>query len=146
MCSVGISWGNRRKFCASLTDAAIYSAVISLIVALVLWYQAGTNPNIIPIRFACLSLMYSLMIYVCAFIFSFSTGEYNNINFSIKNWHWVETTTFFIFLVFAPISISDYLYNEMENQQNSTVENELKLEINNLNERLAALEKVSRAN
>jgi len=66
-----------------------------------------------------------------------------NINFSIKNWHLVETSSFFLFLMFAPISISDYLYNEKENIEQKAIETELRVEIKNLSERLAALEKVS---
>ena len=58
-----------------------------------------------------------------------------------KNWHLAEASSFYLFLIFAPISISDYLYNEKENIEQRAVENELRKEINNLSERLAALEK-----
>ena len=89
--------------------------------------------------------MYSLMIYVLSYLFSYYTAETRDINFSIKNWHLVETSTFFIFLIFAPISISDYLYNEKENIEQRAIETELRQEIKNLSDRLAAIEKVSRA-
>ena len=126
-----------------LADAAIYSAVISLSIALVLWFDAGTNPTIPPIKFASVSLLYSTMLYVLVFASTLYSSVYNKIDFSIKNWHLVETHTFFVFLVFAPISISDYLYNEKENIEQKAIETELRVEIKNLSERLAAIEKVS---
>tara|TARA_A100001037_G_C14684253_1_gene428743 strand:- start:162 stop:350 length:189 start_codon:yes stop_codon:yes gene_type:complete len=60
-----------------------------------------------------------------------------------KNWHLAEACSFYLFLIFAPISISDYLYNEKENIEQKAVEAELRKEIKNLSERLAAIEKVS---
>lgn len=114
--------------------------------ALVLWYASGINPNVSPIKFASTSLMYSAILYVFSFLLTLHTDEKTEIDFPTKNWHLVETYTFFIFLVFAPISISDYLYNEKENIEQKIIETELRIEIKNLSERLAALEKVSLAN
>ncbi len=144
-CTISVFASNKKTkgICESLADAAIYSAVFGIVMGLAIWYQSGVNPTVLPIRFSCLILMYSLMVYVLAYLFSYYTGETKNINFSIKNWHLVETSTFFIFLMFAPISISDYLYNEKENIEQKTVETELRKEIKNLSERLAAIEKVS---
>ena len=90
--------------------------------------------------------MYSAILYVFSFLLTLYTDEKTEIDFPTKNWHLVETYTFFIFLVFAPISISDYLYNEKENIEQKIIETELRIEIKNLSERLAALEKVSLAN
>ena len=132
-----------KGFGSCLLDAAIYSAVISLIMALVLWYASGINPNVSPIKFASTSLMYSAILYVFSFLLMRYTNEKTDIDFPTKNWHLVETYTFFIFLVFAPISISDYLYNEKENIEQKAIETELRVEIKNLSERLAALEKLS---
>ena len=145
LCLISIFLGKRdgKGFGSCLLDAAIYSAVISLIMALVLWYASGINPNVSPIKFASTSLMYSAILYVFSFLLMRYTNEKTDIDFPTKNWHLVETYTFFIFLVFAPISISDYLYNEKENIEQKAIETELRVEIKNLSERLAALEKVS---
>jgi len=148
LCSISVFLGkkNGKGIGDCLLDAAIYSAVISLIMALVLWYASGINPNVSPIKFASTSLMYSAILYVFSFLLTLYTDEKTEIDFPTKNWHLVETYTFFIFLVFAPISISDYLYNEKENIEQKIIETELRIEIKNLSERLAALEKVSLAN
>ena len=145
LCLISIFLGKKdgKGFGSCLLDAAIYSAVISLIMALVLWYASGINPNVSPIKFASTSLMYSAILYVFSFLLMRYTNEKTDIDFPTKNWHLVETYTFFIFLVFAPISISDYLYNEKENIEQKAIETELRVEIKNLSERLAALEKVS---
>jgi hypothetical protein len=148
LCSISVFLGkkNGKGIGDCLLDAAIYSAVISLIMALVLWYASGINPNVSPIKFASTSLMYSAILYVFSFLLTLYTDEKTETDFPTKNWHLVETYTFFIFLVFAPISISDYLYNEKENIEQKIIETELRIEIKNLSERLAALEKVSLAN
>ena len=145
LCLISIFLGKKdgKGFGSCLLDAAIYSAVISLIMALVLWYASGINPNVSPIKFASTSLMYSAILYVFSFLLMRYTNEKTDIDFPTKNWHLVETYTFFIFLVFAPISISDYLYNEKENIEQKAIETELRVEIKSLSERLAALEKVS---
>ena len=144
-CLISLIMGRRKdkEVGACLSDAAIYSGVISLSFALVLWFDAGTNPTLSPIKFASVSLLYSTMLYVLVFTSTLFFDVSNSIDFSIKNWHLVETHTFFVFLVFAPVSISDYLYNEKENIEQKAIETELRVEIKNLSERLAALEKVS---
>ena len=145
LCLISIFLGKKdgKGIGDCLLDAAIYSAVISLVMALVLWYASGINPNVSPIKFASTSLMYSAILYVFSFLLTLYTDEKTEIDFPTKNWHLVETYTFFIFLVFAPISISDYLYNEKENIEQKALETELRIEVKNLSERLAALEKVS---
>ena len=135
---------NNKGLCESLADSSVYAAVFGVVLVLGLGLSNdGTTPNIVPIRIACEILTYSLMVYVLTYMFSYYTNETKTINFSIKNWHLVETCTFFIFLVFAPISISDYLYNEKENNEQRAIETELRKEIKHLSERLAAIEKVS---
>ena len=144
-CTISVFGRNKndKGICESITDAAIYSCVLGVVIGLATWYSSGLNPTVASIRFSCLIIMYSLMVYVLAYLFSYYTGETKNINFSIKNWHLVETSTFFIFLMFAPISISDYLYNEKENIEQRAIETELRKEIKNLSDRLAAIERVS---
>ena len=146
-CAISVYTGKKKNkgVCESLVNGAIYSCVVGLAIGLASWYHGGVNPSPGPLRFSCLTIMYSLMIYVLSYLFSYYTAETRDINFSIKNWHLVETSTFFIFLIFAPISISDYLYNEKENIEQRAIETELRQEIKNLSDRLAAIEKVSRA-
>lgn len=143
MSFIALWFGAKRgkNVCVALTDAAIYTAVISVAVGLALWYANGSNPYVPPIRFTCLSILYSLVMYVLVYLFSFYYQDSEEIRFEIKNWHLAETSTFYVFLVFAPISISDYLYNENEAAQQGSTEAELRLEIAELSERLTALEK-----
>jgi hypothetical protein len=45
------------------------------------------------------------------------TGETAKISFTTKNWHIVEASTFFVFLIFAPMSLSDRADQKLFNEE-----------------------------
>ena len=133
----------KKSVCKSLSEASVYTAVIGVLIGLIQWLSSGLNPTVQNIQFSTLMMLYSLILYIFTYLYSVYINEVKKPDYMKKNWHLAEASSFYLFLIFAPISISDYLYNEKENIEQRAVENELRKEINNLSERLAALEKLS---
>lgn len=100
--------GNSRKGLASkLADISIAGIMICIVMALILWFSALPT-NTIPANataFATLGLLYGVLLFVASFYVSLLTGETDDINFDIKNWHLIESAALYILLVFAPPSI-----------------------------------------
>ena len=74
---------------------------------------------------------------------SLKTGETDQINFRVKNWHLVEANTFYIFLVFAPVNLGESLLNEIDEIERVKMveqQDSMRSEISVLTERLAKLE------
>ena len=100
--------GNSRKGLASkLADISIAGIMICIVMALILWFSS-LPINTIPANataFATLGLLYGVLLFVASFYVSLLTGETDDINFDIKNWHLIESAALYILLVFAPPSI-----------------------------------------
>ena len=133
----------KNSACKSMSDASVYTAVIGVLIGLIQWLSSGLNPSVQNVQFSTLIMLYSLILYIFTYLYSVYVSEIKRTNYMQKNWHLAEACSFYLFLIFAPISISDYLYNEKENIEQKATETELRIEIKNLSERLAALEKVS---
>lgn len=90
-----------------LAEAAIIGIVLSIIIALVVWFPGiaeGTIPNAAT-DFATLGLLYGTFLFMMSYYVSLLTVETDEINFEIKNWHLIESAALYILLVFAPPSI-----------------------------------------
>ena len=133
----------KKSVCKSLSEASVYTAVIGVLIGLIQWLSSGLNPTVQNVQFSTLIMLYSLILYIFTYLYSVYVSEIKQTNYMQKNWHLAEACSFYLFLIFAPISISDYLYNEKENIEQKAVEAELRKEIKNLSERLAAIEKLS---
>ena len=71
------------------------------------------------------------------------TEEVASINFTVKNWHLVEANSFFIFMVFAPVSLPENLFNKIDETERIEIlseQNAIRLEIDTLVSRLEILE------
>ena len=126
-----------------VADAALAGIMVSLVAALVMWFQSSPQVDISAVAFGNLGVMYGTMIYIVCYIVSLKTGDTAKINFRVKNWHLVEANTFYIFLVFAPVSLGESLFNELDEiervkmvQQQGSMQSEISM----LTQRLAKLE------
>ena len=50
-------------------------------------------------------LLYGTFLFMMSYYVSLLTGETDEINFDIKNWHLIESAALYILLAFAPPSI-----------------------------------------
>ena len=90
-----------------LAEASIIGIVLSIIIALVVWFP-GIAEGTIPKEatdIATLGLLYGTFLFMMSYYVSLLTGETEEINFEIKNWHLIESAALYILLVFAPPSI-----------------------------------------
>ena len=81
--------------------------MLSVVIALVVWFRritASTIPGDAT-NIATLGLLYGTFLFMMSCNVSLLTGETDEINFDIKNWHLIESAALYILLVFAPPSI-----------------------------------------
>ena len=126
-----------------VSDAALAGILVSLVAALVGWFQSSPQVDITAVAFGSISVMYGTIIYIVCYIVSLWTGDTDQINFRVKNWHLVEANTFYIFLVFAPVNLGESMFNELEEVERIKMveqQDSMRSEISVLTERLAKLE------
>lgn len=90
-----------------LAETSIIGIILSIVIALVVWFPGiaeGTIPKDAT-DFATLGLLYGTFLFMMSYYVSLVTGETDDINFDIKNWHLIESAALYILLVFAPPSI-----------------------------------------
>ena len=90
-----------------LSDASIIGIMICILISLNYWWQ-GLPSDDIPERameVATLGMLYGTILLMSSYYVSLLTGETDDINFDIKNWHLIESAALYILLVFAPPSI-----------------------------------------
>jgi hypothetical protein len=127
--------------CAS--DGALAGIILSLVIALVHWFPESPSFEAVAVNFGSLGLVYGTMIYILCYLVSLSTGETEQINFRVKNWHLVEINTFYIFLVFAPVNLGESMFNDLDEIERVKMvqqQESMRSEISMLTERLAKLE------
>ena len=125
------------------SDGALAAIMVSLVTALVEWFMSSPKVDITAVAFGCISVMYGTMIYIVCYIVSLWTGDTDQINFRVKNWHLVEANTFYIFLVFAPVNLGESMFNELDEIERVKMvqqQDSMRSEIGMLTERLAKLE------
>ena len=59
--------------------------MVSLVMALVGWFQSCPQVDINAVFFGSISVMYGRMIYIVCYIVSLWTGDTDQINFRVKN-------------------------------------------------------------
>ena len=98
-----------------VTEGALFSAILCLVLALIQWYSSGELDRD-AINLAINGLNYGLIIYIFAYVTSRSEGdkESNKIETGRANWHWMEVTAFMIFMLFAPETLRETLMNEQD--------------------------------
>ena len=132
-----------KRIVHCVSDGALAGVLISLIVALVIWFQTSPEVDSRALSFGILGILYGTVIYIFCYFVSLMTGEVSSINFTVKNWHLVEANSFFIFLVFAPVSLPENLYNKIDDAERIEMlaeQKSMRSQISVLTQRLAKLE------
>ena len=94
----------------NLADASLMIVVVGVMLSLIELY-GNINPVNAPFiqpqlffeisNYAHYCLMYGAAIYICSFLMSLRTNEFQDINFKARNWHMLEAFSFYVFMTLA---------------------------------------------
>jgi len=138
---------SKKHFTIVISDAALFTSIIIIIVSLISWFgqtslDAEDSAVVTgPIVFASLGVMYGALIYLFVYIFSMGCEAESKINVEKMNWHLIEVNTLLLFLAFAPVSVSEYLEKTIEADQRQVESQENAALIENLVNRIEQLER-----
>ena len=138
---------SKKHFTVAISDAALFTSIIIIIVSLISWFgqtslDAEDSAVITgPIIFASLGVMYGALIYLFVYIFSMGCEAESKINVGKMNWHLIEVNSLLLFLAFAPISFSEYLEKKIEADQKQIESQENAALIESLVDRIEELER-----
>jgi len=137
----------KKHFTIVISDAALFTSIIIIIVSLISWFgqtslDAEDSAVITgPIVFASLGVMYGALIYLFVYIFSMGCEAESKINVEKMNWHLIEVNSLLLFLAFAPTSFSAYLEKTIEVDQRQIESQENAALIESLVDRIEELER-----
>jgi hypothetical protein len=138
---------SKKHFTIVISDAALFTSIIIIIVSLISWFgqtslDAEDSAVITgPIVFASLGVMYGALIYLFVYIFSMGCEAESKINVEKMNWHLIEVNSLLLFLAFAPTSFSAYLEKTIEADQRQIESQENAALIESLVDRIEELER-----
>ncbi|MDA9870676.1 hypothetical protein N9D35_02725 [Gammaproteobacteria bacterium] len=138
---------SKKHFTIVISDAALFTSIIIIIVSLISWFgqtslDAEDSAVVTgPIVFASLGVMYGALIYLFVYIFSMGCEAESKINVEKMNWHLIEVNTLLLFLAFAPVSVSEYIEKTIEADQRQVESQENAALIENLVNRIEQLER-----
>ena len=100
----------RTGLAENLTDASLMIVIVGVMLSLIELY-GNINPVNAPFiqpqlffeisNYAHYCLMYGVAIYICSFLLSLRTNEFQDINFKARNWHMLEAFSFYVFMTLA---------------------------------------------
>ena len=117
-----ISLSKSQTRLKALFDAALYGSLLCILVGLISLFKGNSQMGLMT---AALGLIYGLLIHLSCFIAACHKERTSEYNFALINWHWIETTAFFIFMFLAPQTIID----AVDQAEMMRVINELKGEV-----------------
>ena len=138
---------SKKHFTIVISDAALFTSIIIIIVSLISWFgqtslDAEDSAVVTgPIVFASLGVMYGALIYLFVYIFSLGCEAESKINVEKMNWHLIEVNTLLLFLAFSPVSVSEYIEKTIEADQRHVESQENAALIENLVNRIEQLER-----
>ncbi len=138
---------SKKHFTIVISDAALFTSIIIIIVSLISWFgqtslDAEDSAVVTgPIVFASLGVMYGALIYLFVYIFSMRCEAESKINVEKMNWHLIEVNTILLFLAFAPVSVSENIEKTIEADQRQVESQENAAVIENLVKRIEQLER-----
>lgn len=101
---------NGKSWIVSLTEGNLIATLGGLALGIVLWFKSGggyeEGRNAIYV--CAFTLLWGAMIYVLLYVISLWLGQREKNNYQIKTWHLSESTVFFIFLLYAPVSATEW--------------------------------------
>ena len=108
-CLLGLRF-NGKPWDVSLTDANLLATMGGLGMGIVLWFTSGGTYEAgrAAIYTCALTMMWGSIIYVIAYIASLYFGTQQQGNYQTKTWHLSEGAVFLIFLVFAPVGVTEW--------------------------------------
>ena len=77
--------------------------------------------------------------YLMLHLFSLYLGQVERGNFQIKTWHFAEASSFFIFLVFAPVGATEFMRESLDQNTTQDQHEAQQLEINQLKAQIKLL-------
>jgi hypothetical protein len=101
---------NGKPWIVSFTDANLLATMGGLGMGIVLWFTSGgTYEDGRAAIYTCaLTMVWGSANYVTAYIASLYYGTQEQGNYQTKTWHLSEGAVFFVFLVFAPVGITEW--------------------------------------
>ena len=101
---------NGKPWIVSFTDANLLATMGGLGMGIVLWFTSGGGyeEGRAAIYTCALTMVWGSIFYVIAYIASLYLGTQEQGNYQTKTWHLSEGAVFFIFLVFAPVGITEW--------------------------------------
>ena len=115
-------------------NANIVATLGGMTIGIFFWFVDGADlaGSIDAIYLTPTSLMFGCLAYLSIYLFALYHRVSHEGNYQTKTWHLAEAAAFFVFLVFAPVGITEYLRestDEANQQANIEVQ---QLEINQL--------------
>jgi hypothetical protein len=101
---------NGKPWVVSFTDANLLATMGGLGMGIVLWFTSGGGyeEGRAAIYTSALTMVWGSIFYVIAYIASLYLGTQEQGNYQTKTWHLSEGAVFFVFLVFAPVGITEW--------------------------------------
>lgn len=135
----------KKHFTSSISDAAIFTSIIVIVVSLISWFGNDNTDelsNVVgPVLVASLGVMYGTFIYLVAYIVSLGCKRRADINVKKMNWHLMEVNSFLIFLALAPVSLTELTEQRFEKEERQAEYKEVTTAIDNILKRIENLER-----
>ena len=131
----------KRDVFAVLVDANVAATLVSVGLGILFWFADGANfetskINIFIIaRLLFLGTFVHILFYYCSLINGRARFDKTN----ATSWHFAEAASFFIFLVLAPVGLTEYLREEADQTAIQQQHQMQQLEIEGLKRKIEAL-------
>lgn len=136
--------GNQH-FTSSISDASIFTSIIIIIASLISWFGNSNSDDISnvvgPVLTASRGVMYGSFIYLVAYIVSLGCNRKSDINVKKMKWHLIEVNSFLVFLALAPVSLTEFTEQRLEEEKRQAELKETASLIEDLLRRIEILER-----
>ena len=113
-------------------NANVVAALGGMAIGIFFWFVDGADlaRSLDAIYLTATSLMLGCFAYLGIYLFTLYQGVSHEGNYQTKTWHFAEAAAFFVFLVFAPVGITEDLRESIDqaNQQANNEAQELRIE------------------
>ena len=141
-CLLGLRF-NGKPWIVSFTDANLLATMGGLGMGIVLWFTSGGGyEESRAATYTCaLTMVWGSVFYVIAYIASLYYGTQEQGNYQTKTWHLSEGAVFFVFLVFAPVGITEWKRESQDQAVQEANNQAQQQEIDDLKAQIAILMK-----
>jgi hypothetical protein len=139
-CMISALWFKGKMTLTAAAETSLFASMFTLIVGLIFWFhEEGDSPEALSMMLCGLS--YGLLIYISLFIFSLSAKDRQFLDVGRANWHWLEITSFLVFMLFAPETIREMKDSEESESVRVNELNQLELRLADYEDRITKLER-----